>query len=338
MQMREEDIRFLERAYGCRVYGWKSFRNVWMVRTNRGYWVVKSYKDRELAELVTHLSERLRENGFFNTVQFVKGLNGKAVHPYQSRNLTVMKAINGKECHYASLPEMQRAVTTLARFHQAARGFPVELERMDGTPPLLDKWEHRLHQFEQIVSTVKGNGPKSRLEQLIVQMGPAIVNEGKQLLQQIHLLPLEREMHRFVVEGTLAHRDVASHNFLITDTQACYLIDLDTVQPDMQLVDLIQFAGRMLVMQGYNPDAFSAMIQAYCRIKPLSNTQVHIIHTMLRFHDNVMREVTGLYTRRRGFRARNVLQLLQLERRFWQNRKRFLGDDWQFYPRWHWSA
>jgi CotS family spore coat protein len=335
--MNKELIPSLESAFRCRIYGIKPRRNVFMVKTDRGYWIIKGYKQLEKAEWVTQLAQTLQERGFTHTVQYVSDASGEKIFPFHNRYYTVMKAIDGRESDTSSLYDVKKAAATLARFHLAARGLPVPPFAFDGKPPLLEKWETRLEQFERISWSIEQKGPQNRLEQVILQMGDVIREDARELLRSVYKMPIVSEMHTAIEQGTLAHRDVASHNFLLTPRGSCYLIDLDTVGHDMQLVDLVQFTGRMLLLQRYRLDSFLEAIDAYCKVNYLSDTQIWMIHQLLRYPDNFLREVTGVYTHRPGYHMRGVLQLIQMEGRLWNERKAFLEERATLFQRSPWG-
>ncbi|MGC5327967.1 phosphotransferase [Brevibacillus sp. SYSU BS000544] len=322
--MSEAFLSSLEKAFRCHIYGVKPKRNVYQVRTNRGSWIVKSYRERERAYWVTQLAQTLNDQGFYKTVHYVSSEDGQQVYPFERRFYTVMKTIDGQEATYSSDYDIRKAATTLAQFHQAAHGIPFMTESHSGSFPLLDKWDARVESFDKITKRIARKGPENRLEQLVAQMMDDVKEGAYETLEQMRKLPFEREMYHAYREGTLAHRDVASHNFLITSKGNCYLIDLDTVHSDMQLVDLAQFMSRMLLLQGYQMNAYIDALHAYMKVRHLSDTQIRLLTALLQFPDNFLREVTGLYGKRSGYKVRGVTQLLQVKRRFWANRKEFL--------------
>lgn len=329
----------LEKAFRCQIFGVRPKRNVNLLKTDRGYWIIKGYKNREKAQWVTEIAQALREKGFRHTVHYVLDASGSAIFAYGDRYYTIMKMIDGQEADNASLYDVKKSAETLARFHIAAQGFPVPHSSYtyEGTPALLDKWESRLEQFERITWSIDLNGPQNRIEQLIQQMAPQVIRDGQDILQNAYKLPLTPEMYVALERGTLAHRDVASHNFLLTNRGNCYLIDLDTVGHDLQLADLVQLMSRMLMMQEYRVQSFVEAMEAYSKVKPLSDTQIWMVYQLLRYPDNVLREITGLYSNRPGYHMRGVLQLVQMEGRLQQQRSMFLEAGDQILQRSPWG-
>lgn len=331
-------IASLEKAFRCQIHSVKPKRNVNLLKTDRGHWIIKGYKQLDKAMWVTQLSDALREKGFLHTVKYVPDAGGAKIFPYEDRYYTMMKMIDGREADNASLYDVKKTAETLARFHVAAQGFPVaHTYAYEGKASLLDKWESRLEHFERIMWAIEQNGPQTRLEQIIQQMSPSIIEDGQQLLHSAYKLPLTPEMFAAVERGTLAHRDVASHNFLLTPRSSCYLIDLDTVGHDVQLVDLVQLMSRMLLLQEYRIGSFVEAMEAYSKVNYLSDTQIWMVHQLLRYPDNFLREVTGLYSNRPGYHMRGVLQLVQLEGKLLQQRQAFLQAGEQIFQRSPWG-
>lgn len=323
----------LEQAFRCQILGVKPRRNVYFVKANRGLWVVKGYSDSYKAEWVTQLAQQLRERGFHHTVQYMSDIQGRTVFPYNDKYYTVMKAIEGREANNASLFDVKKSASALARFHLAAKGFPTSQMLTCYKPSIMEKWETRLQQFDQIVAKMKDREPQNRIEQTIQLMVKEVKRDAGQVLEQLYKIPLFSEMEHAIMIGTLAHRDVASHNFLIAPAGSCYLIDLDTVDNDMQLVDLVQLMGRMLLLQEYKFESFMESMEAYTKIKPLSDTQIWMVFQMLRYPDNVLREVTGVYHKRPGYSARGVQELLQMERKLRYARRAFLQSEQRIFQR-----
>lgn len=331
-------IASLEKAFRCQIHAVKPKRNVNLLKTDRGFWIIKSYKQLEKAVWVTQLSDALRERGFLHTVQYVPDVGGAKIFADEDRYYTIMKMIDGREADNSSLFDVKKTAETLARFHAAAQGFPVSQKyAFEGKSALLDKWEARLEHFERITWGIEQNGPQSKLEQVILQMADSIIADGQEMLQSAYKLPLTPELFSAMERGTLAHRDVASHNFLVTPRNSCYLIDLDTVGHDLQLVDLVQLMSRMLFLQEYRMGSFIEAMEAYSKVNYLSDTQIWMVHQLLRYPDNILREVTGLYGNRPGYHLRGVQQLVQMEGKLQQARQVFLRAGDQIFQRSPWG-
>ncbi|MGE5702316.1 MAG: serine kinase, partial [Clostridia bacterium] len=132
--------------------------------------MVKGYREQEKAEWVTNLSHLLRERGFYHTVHYVSDRQGNTIHSHNGKSYTVMKAIQGREANNSSLYDVKRSATALARFHQAAQGFPAPEGISTFKPSILEKWEVRLGQFEKILEKVNNQQQQNRFVHTIRAM------------------------------------------------------------------------------------------------------------------------------------------------------------------------
>ena len=78
-------IPAIEKAFRCEVHGVKPKRNVNLLKTDRGHWIIKGYKQLEKAVWVTELADALRQKGFVHTVHYVSDAEGAKIFPYEDR-------------------------------------------------------------------------------------------------------------------------------------------------------------------------------------------------------------------------------------------------------------
>lgn len=320
--MSQELAAAIENIYHCRVLRCKPKRTVWLCDTDRGNWVVKGYDDFNKAAWVTHLSHTLHQRGFTDVVQYVPTIQHVPVFKWHDQYMTAMKRLPGREGSFFQRNDIVHSLTKLAEFHlysaHIAGGPPPEQD-----VPLIVKWEKRYQSFLQIYHQVlNGDARHNRLAHLVRNGAPAILREADYVLDVARNSSLPAEYNRSLYQQHVTHKDVASHNFLLSGTRTS-IIDLDTAAYDTPLVDIIQLINRALVLQEWKLSVFSEAIEAYQRIRPLSEEQVALIFLMLRFPDNFMREVTGVFEKRRNYQASRVEYYLSIIMKNWGRRERF---------------
>src|SRR5699024_1630134 len=116
--------------------------------------------------------------------------------------------------------------------------------------------------------------------------------------------PLGEEYERALEARVVAHRDLASHNFLVGEKT--YLIDYDTAIYDTPLVDLVQMIDRTMDQQKWNFDCFYQMMGQYQLSYPLTEQQCALVYLLLRYPDNLMREIIGLYEGNQRFISKKI--------------------------------
>ena len=195
--------------------------------------------------------------------------------------------------------------------------------------PILDKWENRLERFKFIVQKLKKGRSLGSLEKRIIRFSPYVIHEAQTSLDVASRSPIVEEYHHSLEQKAVAHRDLASHNFLIGhDT---YLIDYDTAMYDTHLVDLIQMVNRKLDQQKWTLDYFYQVMEQYQLSVSLTEQQFALVYLLLRYPDNFMREVIGLYEGNEGFVSKKVDAYLTMIMKKWSERMTFFQGSRHFF-------
>lgn len=216
--------------------------------------------------------------------------------------------IQGNVSQYHDQAQAVRIIKQLALFHQAGRGLL--------TPPkqevaflLYDRVYERLKRFYQLMKQVKGI--KGEFGQLLAEVGPRFYRDGWEAWEQLTRLPLREFTLWQRKNHYLAHRDLASHNWLCDQKNRIWLIDFDTAEYDSQLGDLWQILGRMTAEQQWNLSSFQRLLNSYEKICPLSSFEKKLLLILLRFPNEFFREALGLHLKKTGYTSSSTLAYLQ---------------------------
>lgn len=327
--MRLQLIEMIQRNWGCRVYGLRGRRKALLADTNKGPFFVKSYLSMKKAEWVVSLSEQLARKGFAETLEYICATDGRAVVPFEGKYYVAIKPIQGRDAQYDDLRDVTRTVRCLAEFHRRAKGIVGGPVAKTEAAPLIDKWENRLQRFSKAIENIQQMRRVGNLEKKIVRLSPFVLAEAEAALDVARRSPLIEEYERAVEEQAVAHRDLASHNFLIGEKT--YLIDYDTAIYDTPLVDLAQMIDRTLDQQKWSLDCFYHMMEQYRQISPLSDEQYALVYLLLRYPDNFMREVVGLYESKQPFLSKKIDAYLMMIMKLWPQRIRFFEGSHHFF-------
>ncbi|AMA72144.1 MULTISPECIES: phosphotransferase [Aneurinibacillus] len=322
--MNQELAAAIEKMYRCRVKSLKPKRTVWLCETDRGTWVVKGYSDFQKAAWVTYLSRTLHDRGFLDVVRYLPTIQGVPVFKWNNTYMTVMERMPGREGSYFHKSDVMLSLRKLAEFHKYSVRIPQGPPPEEGIP-LIVKWEKRYESFLCIQQEIESGRIKpSRLTYLVQRNAPTILKEAKYTLDVARCSGLAAEYTSALYRQHIAHKDLASHNFLISAFRQS-IIDLDTAAYDTPLVDIVQLISRALVLQRWDLNVFTEAIETYRQILPLSEAQVALIFLLLRFPDNFIREVTGVFEKRKNFQENQVEYYLRIIMKNWQHRERFFA-------------
>lgn len=322
--------RLIEQNYNCKVFSLlPKRREVFLCRSNRGEWFIKRYPGYSTARWVTSLCSQLQQKGFHRTIEYVYSRDH---HPFFSDGkyvYTVMKKIEGRHASYYDSRDLVRTISCLADFHRVARGIKGGPAPGFNRIPLLDKWKKRTRLFEQVVERLQLKEHPGQLERWILEMAPGLLRDAYEVIDILQRSPLDEKVRQAVQEQRVAHRDLAPHNFLLSNRH-CYLIDFDTAMYDAPLVDLLQFMGRIMGLQGWDFNTFAALLQVYQKRMPLHDEDRALLYTLLRYPDDFMREVNGCFHDNSGYKAKNAGYVIRLEKKNWQRKKEFFAGSHHF--------
>jgi CotS family spore coat protein len=327
--MQTEFYELLQRKWNFYIKSVKKRRKVFLLDTTKGPVFIKGYDSSIKADWVVSLSEQLVRKGFSNTLKYYYTSDGLAYLSANGKHYVAMKPIGGRDAQYSSITDISKTTACLADFHRHARGIEGGPILHTTSCPQIDKWEDRLHRFNNIIERMKRARSLGSLDQRILRFSPYILQEAHFALDLARRSPLISEYSRALKERHIAHRDLASHNFLIGSHT--YLIDYDTSVYDTQLIDLIQMLNRVLDQQAWSLDVFSKMLEIYQGKMPISEAQTALIFLLLKYPDNFMREVIGLYEGN-GFVSKKIDAYLTMIMRNWRERNQFFqGSRYFFY-------
>nr|WP_027414907.1 phosphotransferase [Aneurinibacillus terranovensis] len=323
--MRELALK-IEQAYNAQVIRIINKQKVWICETNKGSVVIKAYASMEKALWVTHLADSLFSRGYREVVQYIRAYDGSPFFAWNGSYFTVMKKIEGRCSSYFNRDDIKRAARSLALFHTFSQNIVPGPLATSPVPPLLFKWSTRMKRFYEMVTNAAPISPNPRLDALIRWAAPSILEEAHRAMTALQRSELSKEYTKSLESFFVSHRDLASHNFIITRSHTAALIDFDTAAYDTPIVDIAQFISRVLVQQEWNPAVFHMIMATYENIRPLTRQDLSLIFLLLRFPDNFLREVIGLYDHKRGFQADRIEFFLSMLIRQTRKREHFFAS------------
>lgn len=268
-------------------------------------WLLKPVRDLKRALWWKQTDRRIRERGFQAMPGFFIWQDEWAVMHY----------IAGRTAQYRHIWDLQQAVTLLARFHVAANRMPnYALTSTRSTLP--ERLAGRYEQYKLLHDQLSSAYPE------LLPMSKEFLRLGEIALKRIDDTALVRLTQKDVAQGSIAHRDLASHNILIGYYETPWLIDFETAGADIQLGDLWQICSRALVEWHWDPYIYGFILRTYQMIRPLNEEERSTLSTLFLFPNDFYREALGLLKRRRGFSEHKVIPYLQM---IFRDRKRWLA-------------
>lgn len=283
------------------------------VCTPHSQWLIKPIKRCSKAVWWKEADRLIRQNGFRSMPDFFVWKN----------KWFVMSYISGRTADYRHATDLEKCATFLARFHLAARHIPNTggIEVRHTLPERLTK---RLDQYHDYFHRLQ-------YDPELYFVGEEYRQMGLRALERIEASSLKALTRADVMQGAIAHRDLASHNILLGQSGNPWLIDFETAGYDWQLGDLWQMMSRSLVEWRWDPDIYNHILRNYESVRPLSFEERETLQQLFLFPNDFYREVLGLLKRRSGFSARHVMPYLKTmirHRERWYTFLKYLGVVW----------
>jgi hypothetical protein len=296
--MKQEHVLEWERILGLPVTDVEPFRRNCRVITAAGDWVVKPVRHPRQLHWWLSVDRELRMRGFHSMPPMLT----------DGRRWQITPLIDGLPASYRDRDQIRNAARLLAIFHRLGQGLM--------TPPFhggsglfLRRLNARLDSCGRLLQKAEGIG--GEIGELLHVYGKAYYRYGLEARKRIAGYPLADLFHRERLARFVAHRDLASHNWLVDGVGNLWLIDFETADYDWQLGDLWQLLSRALPEQGWDRSVWSEAVAAYREVRPLSSLEMAILRDMLGFPNEFFREALGLIKGKRGYHPEAVIPYLK---------------------------
>jgi CotS family spore coat protein len=268
---------FMERRYGiCVAHIQPKRRNVFLLRTTDGdQWCVKVVQTS--AEHLRHLlqvSEYLQESGFVHCPIVHRDKSDQAYVLWRKKFLFATNWIPGENPRLSQPSDWNKALQTLAVFHQHAVGYP--LTRVPTAKLQYNRVLERLETAKQTISHLSHVQQKS--ERLFDLLEVAEDSIKHPLVQQA----LEEER----LEGSFVHGDYNYPNLVFDEQRQLHLIDFDNTSMQGRMMDLAHLLHRN---GAWNGPRMVEAIRTYDRQRTLRKTDKRYLFTLLHVPYPVLR-------------------------------------------------
>lgn len=295
--------------------------------------------DRKIFTYAIHA--HLNGNGFQNTDRILKTSGGGILLELCGRMYTCSRLPQGRQCCVENDPDLKSAAALLAAMHNASLGFTAAraAEIIDTISPekeatcyvknelgsLLPLYEHRsseLCRFKRLASRSRGRFDYEYLS--IADYYCGVAADMCTALAESQYAALSKACAE---RGAICHRDYASHNIVFfpnalglreknpgtpadLEQQTCCaggIMNFDCAVIDLPLFDITNLIKRRMRKCGWRSADADAILNSYCKIRQLSESEIEIIKIILTFPQKLWRIVNKYYNSRRSWCEKSCL-------------------------------
>ncbi|GBF10015.1 phosphotransferase [Tepidibacillus sp. HK-1] len=294
--------------YGIEPTQIKSFYHLWQVESNQGTWIIKAYpKQAILIHWLYDMTQALKRKGFAHFSQIVANRYqipwfGTFEHPFM-----VMEYVEGRHADYHCLEDLSLVLNVLAEFHHHGSWIQTKAQPKKRST-IQEKWMDRLNEFKQLYQNLLFKTNLDPFEQQIITLGPDMIHFAERALETLDGQWINRLQQEAIDNRMLAHRDVASHNFLIGEKTS--MIDFDLAGYEVQILDVWQLFNRAMVEWKWDLNIFQQMEEQYQQNHKLRDQEKKLIHQLSLYPNEFFRESLGVYKRPEKYRRKNVSKMM----------------------------
>ncbi|GAA0176842.1 CotS family spore coat protein [Clostridium sediminicola] len=279
-------LRNILARYPYSILDIKRVRSAYKIRTNKGNLCLKKFQHGKFkAKNGWILVNELYKNKFYNTAKFLKTKNNNILIKYKKYFFYVTEWIDGNECDLRDLEEAKNVIKLLANFHLTTNKINTKGMKI---PYNVEKWpeiyNQKLNDFLNYKTLIQGKRIKNEFDKKYYDSIDIYYNRGIKTLSLLGDSNYTNYVKEVNVANSICHNSYYYQNIIKKD-DVYYIIDLDRIVIDLQLVDLCKFISRLMSKSEYNWDFQKAkeILESYMKIKPMSKDELDIMLAMMIF-------------------------------------------------------
>lgn len=299
--------QLLKNDYNIEAIHIKSYKELWLVNSRKSSFIVKPYKSTKLINSLYILNTFMLNKGF--TKFPLIHLNKKNLPYFQinEQYYIVMSYISGDTANFKKLEDIKKVINVLANFHHSCAFFRENLN-LNYYSPIYYRLENRLITFKRLSESLLIKKDRTSLDKKIIEVGKEIIPYGEEALNLINREKIDGFYQEAYENKFVAHRDVASHNFIVN--KRGWLIDFDLAGIEPQFLDLWQLLNRVMLEVGWNIDRFQMIEEMYYQSKKLRGYERVLIRQLSVFPNDIIRESLGAYLYPHKFNQGDTIRIL----------------------------
>ncbi len=285
------------------------YKNLWKTDTNKGEFIIKGYKNSNIIRWLSYLGEEVKKKGFTNFPNLIKNDYGNSYIELFNQYYVLIPYIKGRTASYHNETDIKKTVEMMAAFHHSA-GFIGNDQSPAPHQMIYNKFEDRLTRFKRLYHELIHRNNKDLLDSQIIYLGKTMINLAEKALENFDVKEMSSLQEDAVSFKLIAHRDVASHNFIITER--AWIIDFDLSGFEPQFLDLLQMINRAMLEWKWDVNTFVRIEETYCSFKKLKDNEKKILRQLSLYPNEFFRESLGVYYYPKKYKRESVKKLMNI--------------------------
>ncbi len=293
--MREFEI---ERQFQIKIDIIKANKGIYYLKTNKGERCLKkiNYGPQKLL-FVYGAKEHLISNGFTNVDRYFLNIDGEPYALVNEDLYTLSEWLEGRECDFHNIEEVKIASATLAKLHEASKGYdPPENSKLKTD---LGRWpslmEKRIKSLDKMRDMIRKKNNKSNFDLLYLKSMEFYKEIGRKALKTLKESSYEELCEITEAEKSFCHHDYTYHNIILDSDNNVSVIDFDYCKREIRAFDISNFMIKVLKRCNWNLDFAIAIIESYNEVSKLREDEYQVLYAYLLFPQRYWRLANRYY-------------------------------------------
>lgn len=293
--MREFEI---ERQFDIKIESIKPNKGIYYLKTNKGERCLKkiNYGPQKLL-FVYGAKEHLIANGFSNVDRYYLNIEHEPYALVNEDLYTLSQWIEGRECDFHDINDIEMAAKNLASMHFASKGYdPPENSKLKSD---LGRWPHLMEKRIKALTKMRDMARKKNMKQNFDLVYIKNVEFYKNLA--IRALNVLKDSEYNILceksenEKNFCHHDYTYHNIIVDKNQNLQVLDFDYCKREIRVYDLANFMTKALKKVDWNIECAKKIIDAYNTVEPLEKNEYRVLLAFLIFPQRYWRLANRYY-------------------------------------------
>ncbi|MFR5267036.1 CotS family spore coat protein [Clostridium sp.] len=293
--MREFEI---ERQFDIKIETIKPNKGIYYLKTNKGERCLKriNYGPQKLL-FVYGAKEHLIANGFNNVDRYYLNTEGEPYALVNEDLYTLSQWIEGRECDFHNVDDIELAAKNLAAMHYASKGYdPPENSKLKSD---LGRWPHLMEKRIKALTKMRDMARKKNMKQnfdlVYIKNVEFYKNLAVRALNILKNSEYNALCEKSEVEKNFCHHDYTYHNIIVDKDNNLQVLDFDYCKREIRVYDLANFMIKALKKVDWNIDYAKRIIDAYNTVEPLEEKEYKVLLAFLIFPQRYWRLANRYY-------------------------------------------
>ncbi len=307
-----QDIeKIISEKYDLDIKNLYPYRDCYIINTQKGKKLIKkSSLTAERILFVHGAKEHLYENGFKNTDRYLCTTDGSPSVCIEEAYYTLSDVLTGVECNFENRPDIIKASTLLASMHRASRGYipPENSIARNELGKLPVYFMKRLEDIKKLKKLAKKG--RSSFDYLFLDYVNYFSDLAESAIETLEGSNYRHHVMKAEKDGGFCHHDFTQYNVTLMQDDV-YISNFEYCCFELKVYDLANFIRRKMRKCNWDINEAAIIVNEYRNTESLSDDDMIIMKTILKFPQKFWRVANRYYNSRRSWSERVFISKLQ---------------------------